>query len=240
MPLPLDAVAASFITSSTRRDAPLDDWETGCDDEFDDQQRVNATSVTDNAKLWSEANKPKLAYTIVSNASSSASSSASRSVPPVQALSKGPALTILKRPSSTTSTGSNTSSNGVANQSSNRKTLVQRKEEYEEAKRKIYGNEDATSSAHSSAEVITSKVAKIKLGNRDQRTSSSSSTGSKDRLTATRTTSGRGTPRQGSPVLSESGDSSNNSGNTKQSKTPQGVVRAPRGAGEGKGFGRKT
>ncbi|KAM0789983.1 hypothetical protein ACM66B_005315 [Microbotryomycetes sp. NB124-2] len=221
MPLPLDAVAASFATSTyNSKDDPSDDWEAAYAQ--DDNDKTDPRNVSDNARLWTEANKPKQTYTIVSNAASSPYSSQPR-VPPVQALSNGPALTILKRP---TSAASLTSNSSTPSSKQPQKSLSQREKDYEEAKRRIFGETAAPSSpaaANAAAAAgngcLASKVEQMSL--------------------EPPVTTSRNGSRSPAGFLSRSGRNSPREPKTeaKPQKVPAGVTRAPKGAGEGKGFG---
>ncbi|KAK4047627.1 hypothetical protein OIV83_005285 [Microbotryomycetes sp. JL201] len=219
MPPPLGAVAASFATSTyeKKRDT-LDDWE--ADYSQDEDEQSPARPISDNVKLWTEANKPKQAYTVIANSSSSAASSQPR-VPPVQALANGPALTILKRPSHA---NSHAQSNSSSTSRQPQKTLSQREKDYEEAKRRIFGETGSASASTSAVNGLSNKVGQMSLDQKQTRNSSVSRSpaGSQSR-------SGRSSPRDSRTTGSDKVE-------TKPSKAPAGATRAPKGAGEGKGF----
>ncbi|ORY83511.1 hypothetical protein BCR35DRAFT_64420 [Leucosporidium creatinivorum] len=201
------------------------------------------TEEAKNAKLWSDANAPAPTYSILSSASTSSASSSTSRLPPPAALSPGPALTILKRPTSAPSSSARSSaSSGTPN---TQKTLQQREREYEQARRRIYG-EPPLPELESGVEALTlgggggNSSPSHSNGERGTRGPRSNPDGrSKSSGGSTRRRNGRGTGGGGA-ASSASSSSSLSLGPEKSAggeKGGEGVVRAPKGPNAEGGFG---
>lgn len=210
------------------------------------------TASSSNARLWNAAyfqclprfalrtppSPPALTSTLIpahSNLTSQTSysilpSSSSSRLPPPLALASGPALTILKRPSSCPTSASSSRSNSAspAPQKPKERTLVEREQAYEEARRRIYGDSPQTSPSDKDGGGLSSGMAGLALGapgsgsgSRARSGSSTAGNGRKDGGRGSRP----GTPRGGGAVASPA------------PPAPEGAVRAPRGPTAGTGFG---
>ncbi|GAA5913801.1 hypothetical protein JCM6882_007703 [Rhodosporidiobolus microsporus] len=231
MPFPPSAYYASPSTAPD----PTDDWETAYSREEDSQ-----TEQQKNARLWTDANTLKPTYSILS---ASSSASMNRSIPSAalnESTTNGPPqLKILRRPTSAASSSSASSSGPPGSRSSSAegqsragKTYAEREKEYQEARRRIYGDEGGkeTKSAQES-------LSKLSLGS-GGRSSSGGGQRRAEPRTASPASSNSGSrtrqPRQPPPSSSAAG---RNGGSPAPQPSLQGVsvVRAPKGPSEGGG-----
>ncbi|GAA5893075.1 hypothetical protein JCM5296_003066 [Sporobolomyces johnsonii] len=225
MPLPPSAFSSDPSGRRTKQqEDPFDDWETAYS-----RDEVVSTEAARNAKLWADANTVKPTYSILS--SPSASTSASRA-PPSAALDASttngpPQLKILKRPPSSSPaplSGSGSRTVSQEGRARSEKTLAEREKDYQEARRRIYGEEAAAEPAKTSANGKGKGVngpdagrAKLSLG------SEQNPAGSRGSSLAASSSISRIRNARASPAPDAVGASS--------------VVRAPKGPDQGGGFG---
>lgn len=194
--------------------------------------------LTSSFRCASNTRAPPTTYSIsTSTSGAGVGPSNGTRLPPLQALlSPGPALTILKRPSSAPAGNNATRANPVAGSSSgsddtvnsrggqqSSKTLSQREKEYEEARRRIYGGNDTSSNPSTMSETgLESAVQNIALG---QHASTRRKPGSDSRRR------GNGRPRGGGGATVVGGAAT-------PPGSSSGTTRAPRGPNsDAGGFG---
>ncbi|KAK4704471.1 hypothetical protein P7C70_g1742, partial [Phenoliferia sp. Uapishka_3] len=209
MSLPVGAF--SPVAKTSVRDSEEEDWETAYS-----RDEPQQTESSRNAKLWSDANinAPQPSYTLLN------SSTSSRLPPPAALAPQGPALTILKRPSSA---ASDAASRNRTPGGREEKTLLQREKEYEAARRRIYGESSTPSPTTTKDDPLAKGLKELSIG-------SGSRSGS-------RGSGGSSSPRGG---RGQRGGGSRSSSSTSlvggpDKGTPPDVVRTPRGPGVGRG-----
>ncbi|GAA5871450.1 hypothetical protein JCM1840_002898 [Sporobolomyces johnsonii] len=225
MPLPPSAFSSDPSGRRTKQqEDPFDDWETAYS-----RDEAVSTEAARNARLWADANTVKPTYSILS--SPSASISASRA-PPSAALDASttngpPQLKILKRPPSSSPAPLSGSGSRTASQEGrarSEKTLAEREKDYQEARRRIYGEEAAApplakTGANGKGKGVNGPEAgraKISLGSEQNPAGSRGNSFAVSSISRTRNA-------RASPALDAVGASS--------------VVRAPKGPDHGGGFG---
>ncbi|KAH6910690.1 hypothetical protein BKA70DRAFT_1271237 [Coprinopsis sp. MPI-PUGE-AT-0042] len=162
----------SRVVSPTIKDDWEDDESSGSEDE--------PPSVEKNQQIWQDANtKPQYTMPSVVVARTTSTPSSSITLPPQAAFQQGPAIKILKRPTS------NSPSPAPSNQGANTESLKEREARYQAARDRIFGGgssgegDEGSRPASVNAAKPQAKIAREPLGPPGIQSSAASATQSR-------------------------------------------------------------